>query len=162
MARLFILVAVMYVDDTDWLHLGESPQMSDNDLVAQVQLATTDAGMLSQATGGALKQEKCSAYFMCWRFVRGQPRLKRIDELPYPCAQVEQKDGTMAPAHLMISQPDGPALPIATPDVSTASKILGVHFAPVGDGTTHVEAMRGKGMDWVDKMKTKPLPTRDA
>ena len=55
MARLFILVAMMYVDDTDWLHLGESPQMSDNDLVAQVQLATTDAGMLSQATGGALK-----------------------------------------------------------------------------------------------------------
>ena len=40
--------------------------------------------------------------------------------------------------------------------------MLGVHFSPVGDGTTHAEAMRGKGMDWVDKMKTKPLPTRDA
>ena len=67
----------------------------------------------------------------------------------------------MAPAHLMIPQPDEPALPIATLAVSAASKMLGVHFAPVGDGTTHVEAMRGKGMDWVEKMKTKPLPTRD-
>ena len=72
-----ILATVMYVNDTDWLQLGKSPRMSDDDLVAQVQLVTTDAGMLSQATGGALKQEKCSAYFMCWRFVRGQPRLKR-------------------------------------------------------------------------------------
>ena len=161
MARLFILAAVMYVDDTNWLHLGKSIRMSDDNLVSQVQRATTDAGMLSQATGGALKQEKCSAHIMCWRFPNGQPRLKRIDELPRPCAQVEQKDGTMAPAHLMIPQPDGPALPIATLDVSVASKMLGVHFAPVGDGTTHVEAMRGKGMDWVDKLKTKPLPSRD-
>ena len=60
MALLFMLAAVMYVDDTDWLHLGKSIRMSDDDLVSQVQRATTDAGMLSQATGGALKQEKCS------------------------------------------------------------------------------------------------------
>ena len=101
-------------------------------------------------------------YLMCWRFVRRQPQLKRIDEVPSPIARVERKDGTIAPAHLTIPQPDGPALPITTLDVLTVSKMLGVHFAPVGDGTAHVEAMRGKGMDWVDKMKTQALLTQDA
>ena len=126
MARLFVLAAVLYVDDGDWFHLGSSVTMTDEELIAEVQQATTDAGHLVQATGGALKQEKCSAYVLSYTFVNGAPRLKRLDELPAPRALVERKDGTIAPAHLVVPQPSGEEVPIATLDVSTPAKMLDI------------------------------------
>ncbi len=64
--------------------------------------------------------------------------------------------------HITIPQPDGSDLPIQTKEVTDASKMLGIHFATVGDGTTHIEQMRQKGLDWVDRVQTRPLPPRDA
>ena len=40
--------------------------------------------------------------------------------------------------------------------------MLGLHFTPCGDSTTHIEKMRQKGYDWVDCLRTKPLARRDA
>lgn len=165
-ARLFLLAAVMYVDDTDILHWAESQTTTDDELVAQVQQAQNDWGLLSQATGGILKPEKCSNYFLCYRFINGRARLKSLRQLPEPTDEVlvKNKDGSsyLAPSHITIPQPDGSSVPIATHDVSHASKMLGVHFAPIGDGTTHVKALCAKGSDWVDNLKTKPLARRDA
>ena len=56
------------VDDTDLLHRAVSPTTSDEELIAQVQQATFDWGLLSQATGGALKQPKCFVYFLTYLF----------------------------------------------------------------------------------------------
>ena len=50
----------MYVDDTDLVHWGRDDAMEAEDLIAQVQEEVWDWGMLTQATGGALKQAKCS------------------------------------------------------------------------------------------------------
>ncbi len=55
--------------------------------------------------GGAWNQEKCSAYFLCWRFIDSMPQLKHLDELPQPISEVQQKDGSVNPAHLKIAQP---------------------------------------------------------
>ena len=52
MARVFRLAAVMYVDDTDLLHVASSATASDGELIEQVQEGTTDWGMLAKATGG--------------------------------------------------------------------------------------------------------------
>ena len=40
--------------------------------------------------------------------------------------------------------------------------MLGVFFTPVGDGMHHMAAVKEKGLNWLDKCTTKPLPNRDA
>ena len=71
-SRLFSLCAVMYVDDTDLLHWPESPLTDPETLIHHVQTLTTDYGHLAQASGGILKEKKCSVYFLAYKFVRGR------------------------------------------------------------------------------------------
>ena len=59
-ARLFVLAAIMYVDDTDLIHWVSSPDTSDKDFIEEGQAASNDYGTISQATGAILKPEKSS------------------------------------------------------------------------------------------------------
>ena len=52
MARVFWLAAVMYVDNTDLLHVASSATASDGKFIKHVQEGTIDWGMLAQATSG--------------------------------------------------------------------------------------------------------------
>jgi hypothetical protein len=61
--------AIMYVEDTDLLHLPASPSTDPKELVAHAQGATTDYGCLAQASLGILKGDKFSVYFMEYTFV---------------------------------------------------------------------------------------------
>ena len=74
MARLLLLVEVMYVDDTDPLHTAKSSTACDKELMEQVQGAMTDWTMLGQVTGNCLKPDKCRVYFQTYKFVRGRHR----------------------------------------------------------------------------------------
>lgn len=56
----------MYVDNTDLLHWAPTQVIKDDELIDYVQIASDDWGQLAHATGGILKQEKCSIYFMCY------------------------------------------------------------------------------------------------
>ena len=51
------------------------------------------------------------------------------------------------PSHIRIPQPEGPDALIVTHEVTTASKLLGVHFSRVGNSLTHVDHMVQKGLD---------------
>jgi hypothetical protein len=92
--------------------------------------------------------------------------MKEIKDMPEPSAWVEskQEDGSikLLPSHISVSQPDGTRIPIPTLEVTDASKMLGVYSCPAGDGVPHMEAMIAKGEEWVDQLKTRPLPPRDA
>ena len=66
------------------------------------------------------------------------------------------------PSHIRIPQPEGPDAPIVTHEVTTASKMLGVHFSPAGNSSSHVDNMVQKGLDWVDCLRTKPISRADA
>ena len=131
-------------------------------MIQNMQVANNDWGALAKATGGYLKPEKCSAYILCYRFVRGRAKLMNLTHLPEPTDEVLMKDGTVAPSHLTVPQPDGSLAPIPTLDVTESSKMLGVHFSPAGDSTSHIVNMREKGYKWVERLKTRPLPPRDA
>ena len=161
-ARLFLLAAVMYVDDTDLLHLAPKQESTDSELIAHAQKGSTDYGLLVNASGGILKGEKCATYICSYKFPNGRAKLKELEDLPAPIGEVVRKDGTIAPAHITIPQPDGSVLPIVTLNVDEPSKMLGMHFAPIGDTTHHMEMMKKKGLDWVDRIATRPLPRRDA
>jgi hypothetical protein len=139
-ARLFWLSAVMYVDDTNLLHWPESSATDPEELIAHVQMATTDYGQLAQASGGILKTKKCSVYFLDYKFIRICTRMKSLQDFLAPRLYISKGD-TMYPAHIIIPQPDGMEMPIIIHDVTTASKMPGVPFSPAGDSPTHVKHM---------------------
>ncbi len=141
MAWLFVLAAVMYVDDTDMLHWPPSPHTSSSEeLIEHVQQATTDWGNLTQASSGILKARKCSTYFMDYIFIRCHAKMKSLCDLPEPTQYISE-GGSLFPLHITIPQPVGPDAPIITHNVTTVSNVLGVDFSPAGNSTTHMERM---------------------
>ena len=97
--RIFILAAIIYVDDTDLLHWASRYGISDEEFIEDIQSATFDWGMLAQSTGGAIKPPKSFWYLLSWKFERGRPMLKEPHELPQ--------------TSLSIPQPKAPSVPIA-------------------------------------------------
>jgi hypothetical protein len=161
LARLFFLAAVMYVDDTNLLHWPSFTITEPKELIIYVQQATTDWGNLSQASGGILKAPKCSVYFLDYKFVHGRARMKSLQDLPKLARFIEHK-GNLLPAHVCIPQPNGEDACIVTHNVTTAAKVLGVHFTVAGNSFAHVERGVQKGLDWVDCLHTRPLARGDA
>jgi len=160
--RLVQLCAVMYVDDTDLLHWAGSPTTTTRELILEVQRATNEWGLLVQATGGALKPIKCSIYLITYRFVHGRARMNQNTHLPLPGSYIPQDEGPSAPSHITIPQPNGTQVPIPTRDVTVASEMLGIFFAPLGKGTEHIKAMCKKGFQWADRLSSRPLRVSDA
>jgi hypothetical protein len=117
-SRLFNLCAVMYVDDMDLLHWPESPLTDPETLIHHVQTLTTDYGHLAQASGGILKEKKCSVYFLAYTFVCGQARLMSLRDFPAATTHITEE----------IPQPEGLDTLIVTHEVTTASKMLGSTF----------------------------------
>jgi hypothetical protein len=157
---LFLLSLAMYVNDTDLLHWQGSSRTNPNELIVYVQKATMEYGYLVQASGGILKEKKCSVFFLDCKFVKGRTRLKSISDLPAP-AQYIMDGEQQYPSYISIPQPGGPHAPIVTHDATTASKILGVHFSPARNSDTHVGQMLQRGLDWVDCLHTKPVSWGD-
>ena len=138
---MFILAAVMYVDDTDLLHWAPSPTTSSTELVKQAQAATNDWGSLGQATGGALKPKKCFLYLLNYAFNNRRARLETLRHLQTPGFSVEVKEKGHQPAHITVPQPDGSNVPIPTVDVTEATEMLGILFAPTGNSGAHIVRM---------------------
>ena len=160
-ARMFLLAAVMYVDDTDLCHMTPTVTSSDEELIQQVQTSTNSWTHLGQATGGAMKPPKCFLYLMSYKFPNGVPRLKQPHELPPPIATVKDDSGRTLPCHITVPQPDGSHVPIPTLNVKDPSEMLGFWFNPLGDGIKHVSSIKQKGINWVDRNVTRPLSRSD-
>jgi hypothetical protein len=160
-SQLFVLATVVYVNNTDLLHWPLLAYTSPEDLIDFVQKKITDWGLLSQASGGILKPPKCLVYFLDYKFVGGQAKMKSLQDLPEPTVLITEGDRTL-PLHITIPQPDGSSVPIVNRDVTTTSKVLGVNFMPAGNCLIHVEQMVQKGLDWVECLITKPVPRCDA
>jgi len=62
--RMILPYVVIYVDDTDLLHVAPSQEIYDEELVIYAEESSEAWGLLTQATGDALKQSKYFTYFM--------------------------------------------------------------------------------------------------
>ena len=133
----------------------------DEEITEQVQQATNDWGLLSQVTGNILKREKYSVYFMSYKYVCEQARLKTLKDLPSLTGNVALKDGSMAPSHITILQPDGSLLPVQTHDVSDLSNMLLLFFCANWRWLQSFGSHARKGFDWVDNIHIRPLHIRD-
>ena len=135
---VFFWAAVLFVSDSDLLHMVNSLPTTDQAFSDKVQKAIFDWGGLVQVTSGYLKPFKCFCYMMPWRWSKGQPTTKKLRELP--CTP------------LLILQPDGSRAPIPLKDNTVAEKKLGVWTCPSGDFSVHVGKIRQKGLAWADSM----------
>jgi hypothetical protein len=111
---LFLLAAIIYVDDTDLLIIAERRDMSLDDFFAQTQSSVMDWGLIVEATGGYIKAAKCFWfwYMMAWKWVKGVPSLRSLRELPR--------------YQLMIPQKSLPPVAIRMRDVTHCEETLGV------------------------------------
>ena len=97
---LFTLEAMIFVDDSDLLHMV-SETMSDEDFISKLQSATDDWAGIVNATGGSLKPPKCFWYMLSHVWKNGKPQLKRlVAQLPTTKVTILQPDGSRVPITL--------------------------------------------------------------
>jgi hypothetical protein len=82
----------MYVNDTNLLHWTGTSSIDSNELIAAIQCATTDYRRLAIASGGILKQNKCSIYIFDYIFVHGEAQMRSLLELPAPRCYIPKGD----------------------------------------------------------------------
>lgn len=144
---LFCLAAVIYVDDTDLLIRASSRDLTIADFYDQCQSAVTDWGRIVLATGGYLKASKCFWYMMAWKWHKGVPSLRSLNQLPNYKLYIPQKSGVDA------------AVPLRC--VTVAEETLGVWSCPSGDFGVHVSKKMEKGHLWVERLRRNRCPAAD-
>ena len=144
---VFVLAAVIFVDDSDLLHMADSLS-TDEEFSCKIQRATDDWAGIVCATGGSLKPKKCFWYMLSPVWKNGIPQLKTLSQLPT--------------TSITIPQPDGTRVAITLKDPRIAEKKLGVYFAPNGDFTSQVEYMVKSGLHHASCLKSHPLRPREA
>ena len=132
------IAAILYVDDTDLLHVSRSPSTPENEFCLEVQNATHYWASLLQATGGNLKPEKCYWYLLSYKFVHGRAVLRPKREL--------------SAYTLQIPQPNSTNVVIQLKDPDEASEVLGVWSCPSSNGQAQLDHMLKKGRKWGNRV----------
>jgi hypothetical protein len=150
------IASILFVDDCDLLHMALCGLISLVQFLVQVQSALHFWARLLQMTGGDLKQSKSFWYLIAWRFVRGVPKQRRLNDLPK--------------FQLYIPQHDGPDVPIKLIDVRVAKKTLGVWTCPDSSpkpksakdrASLQLKSMVDKGNLWRKRVDGSKLSNRD-
>ena len=130
---VFILAAIIYVNDTDLLLCAQDPVAPDEVFFQAIQKAINDWAMIVMATGGSLKPLKCHVSVKSYKFWKGRAVLKKTRELPKTNFTVPQKDGPKAPIVLL--------------EPTEAKKTLGIETSTSGSGKIHLQLIREKDLN---------------
>ena len=142
------LAAILYVDDTDIVHLDMRADQAVEEAHVSLRDSVHNWGQLLVATGGAFKPVKCFYHLISF---------------------VWKRDGKWAYAHneeredldIDVPLPDGSYAPIDHLSVDTARETLGVYTCPSGKSSSHIDAMKKKAQEWIDRGKEGYLRRRD-
>jgi hypothetical protein len=126
MAEVIHTMGALFVDDTD-LYTWLEDILDPGEVWSQAQLELEHWSRLLNATGGALKPEKCFWYL-----------------LDYECVEGEWKYVDMVPWELVITNPDGTTSPISQEQVTTSKKTLGINDSPSGGNSAHLTYIKEK------------------
>ena len=137
------MTALLYVDDTDLLHMPLTHLPSEDALSQWVQCATNHWTHLLHTTGGSLNPSKCYWYFLCFKFVNGRATLKSKKELEHHKLTI--------PTH------NGLQVQITMKDPKEPSEVLGIVSSPSGEGGPMLDHMMSKGYRWINRIKASPL-----
>jgi hypothetical protein len=137
-------MGALFVDDTD-MYTWQEHILDPGELWAQAQIEIEQWSCLLNATGGALKPEKC------WWYL-----------LDYTCVDGKWTYADMAPRELLITNLDGRKSGIKQEDVSESKKTLGIYNAPAGENEGHLDHIKSKATMWVNRMTNGHFPSHIA
>jgi hypothetical protein len=133
------LSAILYVDDTNLLHLNMNTDESVQEVHAALQCAIENWGWLVITTRGSLKPEKCFFHLLDfawmakggWQYIAHHKNKSAVVTVPMP-------DGTMAPiTHLA---------------ADNAQKTLEVVTCPSSNSTGSLCQMKEKAQKWLESL----------
>jgi hypothetical protein len=134
----------MFVDDLD-LFTWKEAITDPIELMLQAQQEVTQWSLLLNATGEALKLEKCFWYL-----------------LDYTCNKGEWSYSVHSDFEHFVTNPDGTKSSIKQEEVLTSKKTLGIYDAPSGGNQGHLEYIHGKLMMWITRMRNGHIPAHMA
>ena len=98
-------------------------------------------------SGGSLNLKKCSWYILYWEWIEGRPRLRPIADTDLP---------------VTLTQGSKPAeIPIKRQSLDHATRILSVHFSPLGDFSTQQQILKDKADSYASTLKSPRLTAAD-
>ena len=141
------LSAVLYVDDTDVIHIRMNETESVQDAFLGLQESVISWGRLLIATGGSLKPNKCFYHLISFSW-------KPDGTWVY---DTNEEDEAL---QIMIPLPDGSFALIEHCGVETAHETLGVLTCPTGDFAPAIGAMKERAQGWIDRAASGKLNRR--
>ena len=127
-------MGTLFMDDTD-LYTWKDGLLDPGELWLQTQVELTQWCTLLNATGRALKPEKCFWYM-----------------LDYTCKDGEWTYAKMTPQELLVTNPDGTKSQINQEGVTASKKTLGIHDSLAGGNEEHLKYIQQKASTWTDRM----------
>ncbi len=115
--------------------------MDPDELWCQTQVELREWSCLLNATGGALKPEKCFWYL-----------------LDYKCKDGKWTYAETALRDLFTTNPDGTRSPITQEEVTVSKETLGIYDSPAGGNKDHLKYIQEKASTWTSRMINEHLP----
>jgi hypothetical protein len=133
------LSAILYVDDTDLLHINLTKDETVEEVHAAIQASVNSWGNLLIVTGGALQPSKCFHVIILFEWVNG--------EWGYRC------NNTRGDFRVTLPLPQNGRAPIAHNPVTHAEKTLGAMTSPDGSSRASIKMMQEKAQQWVNDVR---------
>jgi hypothetical protein len=133
------LSAILYVDDTDILHIDLTKDKSVDEAHRAIQESVNSWGNLLIATGRALQPNKCFYSIISFDWLNGGGR--------YANNTLKEEVGVTVPL------PREKAAAIEHKGIGHAEKTLGAMTAPDGDSAGSIQMMQEKAQAWINTVR---------
>jgi hypothetical protein len=130
------LSAILYVDNTDILHIDLTKDKSTNKVHTAIQGSVNSWGILLIATGGALQLNKCFYLIISLKWNNGEWRYA--------------KNSTRDNLRITVPLPNRSSKLISHKKVSQAEKTLGAMTSPDGHNMASIALMQEKAQHWIN------------
>jgi hypothetical protein len=141
------LSAILYVDDTDLLHINLEKDKSVAQVHKLIQASIKNWGNLLIATGRALQPEKCFYLIISYEWTNGV--------WSYRDNSIRGDFGVTVPL------PGGVKARIGHRPVTHSEKTLGAMTSPNGDSSGSLSMMQNKVQQWIDSVRNGHLHCRN-
>jgi hypothetical protein len=141
------LSAILYVDDTDILHINLTKDKSTNDVHTAIQGSVNSWGNLLIATGGVLQPNKCFYSIISFEWNNGEWRYSE---------NLARDD-----LRVTVPLPNGSNKSISHKKVSHTEKTLGAMTSPDGNSTASIAMMQEKAQQWINAVRNGHLHRRN-
>jgi hypothetical protein len=133
-------MGAFFVNDTD-TYTWREEILDPGELWMQTQIKIEHWSCLLNATGGALKSEKC------WWYL-----------LDYTSEDGEWTYADIVPRYLFITNPNSTKSAIKQEEATASKKTLGIYNTPAGGNEGHLAYIRSKATTWINRMANSTSP----